>query len=819
MPQGTRIGRTPRDYTTDAADGEVVLVLKMHGHNDKEIAGPADHSSDHSSDQRCGSGCSTCSWHLVSYRRRGASSPPVQRHQYRSCGGQLQRRLVVSYDRYHRSHRAGHRSAAETDAASPRAIGKTTLVAQLEDRLGPPVQRSVGAEPAGPPAAMPAGLTKGAIARVGDVVAYTDLEAEHDPDVARRASLAGLHKQRPLPDALRRQLENSYRVDFGPVRIVEDELADQRGVRGVAFGTQIHLAHGVDPEGAEGQHVIAHEAAHVVQQGAVKGEPARQGDVSAETPSLEEEAEVAARAALAGAPARLSFGRVQPAPMGFDSWEHKLVGDVVKRDYQIGQLKLSHGDLVMLMGDYFDARPDAPAHDHLFTLAGIPSHNPGQVPGSVDEVIAALDDCQRAPGSDPRFAPGGIWSKVRLSTAVKASMLDRFRRLALKNREHFAHPSGKGGDGPRHSAGGSYHAMHEAAVLQAYDAGRKAAPSEPALAYEALGQHFLTDAFSAGHLRTARLDIQEYWNARYPAFGDNLVWQIGTLVGIQLVAQQDKLQAVALGAGADLPALILKSVSRVKAQLGDAGPPAFGDLISSMVHDVDNVKGLQVTNDLGWQWTAYGDDHMLDGKPSAHAGGRSHVQIMKLAVALGVKDVDHAFELGKRDASTPRAPEAVLADVRARTLAPAEVGDKYAPEQLLPRVVAGSGGLQEWKAANFEDLLARPVRSDMPQLTFEAAFKQSASSGGTMYLKFEQVAKDQDDDVYIDPMDIASNFSPVDLPSVDAVKLKTGLHPKGAFLAVLKQLADDPIGMFRSILNRTSPVDAVKSVGKSARTR
>jgi hypothetical protein len=46
MPQGVRVGKTPFDDTMDAGEGEIVLILKKQGYEDKEIALPADRDSD-----------------------------------------------------------------------------------------------------------------------------------------------------------------------------------------------------------------------------------------------------------------------------------------------------------------------------------------------------------------------------------------------------------------------------------------------------------------------------------------------------------------------------------------------------------------------------------------------------------------------------------------------------------------------------------------------------------------------------------------------------------------------------------------------------
>ncbi len=38
------------------------------------------------------------------------------------------------------------------------------------------------------------------------------------------------------------------------------------------------------------------------------------------------------------------------------------------------------------------------------------------------------------------------------------------------------------------------------------------------MAVEAFGEHFLTDSFSASHVRTERLSIHDYWHAKVPMF-------------------------------------------------------------------------------------------------------------------------------------------------------------------------------------------------------------------------------------------------------------------------------------------------------------
>ena len=231
----------------------------------------------------------------------------------------------------------------------------------------------------------------------------------HEPPAARSG--------RPIPEGLRQQLERSYGEDLSAVTVHEDDLADDLGVPAVTRGLELHFARGIfEPDTEHGRHIIAHEAAHVVQQGPVAATgagAALHGDVS-----LEREAELAARAALAGAPATLSRGTAGGVFQGFDNWEHKLLGDAATggKTYTFGTLVLTHGDLVSLSGDYFDVENKDAGGDGLFGLASIPSFHPGKQVGTQDEVIAAMKDASVKTAPDARFEKGGIRVTSRSAT-------------------------------------------------------------------------------------------------------------------------------------------------------------------------------------------------------------------------------------------------------------------------------------------------------------------------------------------------------------------------------------------------------------------
>lgn len=605
------------------------------------------------------------------------------------------------------------------------------------------------------------------------------------------------HEPRKLPGQLRGQLERSYGADLGEVTVHEDDLADQLGVRAVAHGTELHFARGVfDPETADGQHVIAHEAAHVVQQGAVASSATPQqlhGDSS-----LEREAEVAAHAALAGQPATLSRG-VGSAMQGFDNWEHKLLGDAAMGMGEMpcapGALPLTYGDYVSLSGDYFTTRPDSPPEDNLLVLAAIPSPKPGRTPGTQDEVIAALFVEQGSDFVDARFLPGGIWN-FPISDEVKTRANERMNRLAVTNREHFSMPEhGRTTYGVGESAGGSYRAMHETALWQAYCAARsepskRGSSLQSAIIQDACGAHFLTDAFSTGHMRTPRADLRSYWTGIYPRFRDALVYTLGTAIAERLHWNATVSNVIGLVIAPKLLRMIREPIWVASGVLGstirdtiDSKVPAgfsFGDLLSKLLHDADNNNGLWVENDMGNRWHATGDDHLI-ADPKSHRSDKdtSHLELIGRAMKSGQAEIDMAFGLGM---GTEQLEIAQLgARVRGQLPAPFLAGtDKYSAEQLMPYPSPNMNGTQDWQAEDLERLLPKFVRSDV-ELTYFKAISDAAQPGGSIYDQLGSAATDT-----------------TVLESVAA------LDPERAVAqAVLDPLQHDPIGFLSSILENS----------------
>ena len=125
----------------------------------------------------------------------------------------------------------------------------------------------------------------------------------------------------PLQPGTRSFLEDGMGADFSDVRVhtgpKADESARSIGAQAYTVGTDVVFGSGVyQPETSAGQHVLAHELAHVVQQkaGPVAGTPAP-GGISVSHPSdpFERAAERAADQVMAGQAASPVAGSVDGA--------------------------------------------------------------------------------------------------------------------------------------------------------------------------------------------------------------------------------------------------------------------------------------------------------------------------------------------------------------------------------------------------------------------------------------------------------------------------------------------------------------------------
>ena len=114
---------------------------------------------------------------------------------------------------------------------------------------------------------------------------------------------------RPLDRSTRRSMEARFGHDFSRVRVHDDAIAARtaQGIDAAAFtvGDQIAFASG--PSGSSGERLLAHELAHVVQQGSRGARLQRKAEPAISSPSdpAEREADETAERVIAGLPATI----------------------------------------------------------------------------------------------------------------------------------------------------------------------------------------------------------------------------------------------------------------------------------------------------------------------------------------------------------------------------------------------------------------------------------------------------------------------------------------------------------------------------------
>jgi hypothetical protein len=383
------------------------------------------------------------------------------------------------------------------------------------------------------------------------------------------------------------------------------------------------------------------------------------------------------------------------------SYEHRVVGDTATGGAMVNaggesaeeSLWLSFGDVVALSGDYF--RPtdgsSAGASGTLFGLARRRGRG-GTELGTRDEIICALKVATVDEAiADPRFESDGRFGHYAFSpradrTDVERAVRDRYLALAAANDDHFVNPGRS--DAPTGSGFGSapaaYHHLHQAAIDHAWSLGRGGGDLTRAMAREAAAQHYLTDAFAAGHLRTPVAAIRRYWSARYPAFWDQLQRRVAADTARAL---RDLSVAIRL-----LPAepLNRRTLSELRKRTGGYPELSLGDLVARCLHDWDNDHGLAVEGG----GMIFGDGHLDEGVTASLAVA---------AVRAGNDDIEVAFNYGASGAELAGGTlhDAVRRATGAQT-------DAFVAETRIPRLPPDTPP-QNWEAPDAESLWTSPV--------------------------------------------------------------------------------------------------------------
>jgi hypothetical protein len=266
--------------------------------------------------------------------------------------------------------------------------------------------------------------------------------------------------------------------------------------------------------------------------------------------------------------------------------EHRRLGEGAAigegTDIDIGGgTRLTYGEMVGLAGDYFASMAE------VRELAGTPA---GQ------EQLRWARWWALHNGPEPA-----------VSDRAKAAVRDRYYRLAANNLAHFQ----AGGN-----ARNEYERAHIQALSNAFLAGAmplEVGRWETAVTAEAFSNHFLTDMFAAGHIRTPRPDIKAWYTENYRDSVPRFINYAANWIAGEL----DR-----LGETPGIPnAWVASSLADQIRALGGTAIDSFsiGDIVSGAVHNLDNRTGLNVVSELstsgeavpgGFQWRAGGEGRL-----------------------------------------------------------------------------------------------------------------------------------------------------------------------------------------------------------------
>jgi hypothetical protein len=430
--------------------------------------------------------------------------------------------------------------------------------------------------------------------------------AVHRRRMQNKQSPTGAAEEAPSPlDAqTRERMERRYGEDLSRVTIHPGSSRATGPIQALAEGDQIHFAPGLYAPGTEeGDRLLAHELAHVAQQRAGQRGEHTGAHATDGAGSLEQDAERAADGTVANEPTAVQGRAPHGKAQHYEAWEHRQIGDggtpaggrTIKT--QCG-IELSFGQVVALAADHYGTPRgvlEAPREELeaiLKTMAKEEHYafeGKGKVTaGQAAQVSGEYQDATRARERPHIDATGTVQARKDGSLVTQGEKRGEpksFQSLAKDNSSHFA-PQNMLEHWRLHHGRAREIATyaHEAISGGASTAEEWRERLNEALVHEGFAAHFLSDAFSAGHLINAaklrELALDLFRSHRHKIIGNIMSVRgdprrVGGLVRIIIGT--------------------------------DGFAENFGSLATKVLHDKLNETGLLVSNALGQSWRTAGD--------------------------------------------------------------------------------------------------------------------------------------------------------------------------------------------------------------------
>jgi outer membrane protein OmpA-like peptidoglycan-associated protein len=334
-------------------------------------------------------------------------------------------------------------------------------------------------------------------------------------------------------------------------------------------------------------------------------------------------AAVAGASVAAAAVADASVAGAEVVVQRFAGPEHRDIGDVTMTEIDLGNgVILTWGEVVALAGDEFGTPKE---------LA-----DTVQTPDGRARLRAAIEHDRLA----PRTVSDAAWAEREKALAV----------LAMQNIPHFA-------------AGGTaietWTGYHTEALHRGLMAGRAGdAPGyQSAELTEAFGEHFLTDSFSGGHIRTPRAEISAWYTDEFAPrvalpFLDRLRDRLVDAITAEISPQTNWPDFIVAGkVGTQVDQIINEKLAAIGGRIGFVHwfGLAIGGAVSGAMHDLEGVCGVRVTSEAHpAPWQAYGDGSLTSPPP----GGETDVAVsreqVQLAVLAAQAQLGRAHDIGLR---------------------------------------------------------------------------------------------------------------------------------------------------------------------------